>query len=172
MKKKPVKHSTKRHPSNPPVSKESVISFESLEFPHHSKNELWYIGIVLLVVVGLITTLRLGDYLLSAVVVAAGLAVFRIAGLRPGSRAINLSARGLGWGSQFFGFHQLKAFWVSEHNGQLTVYLERPNLAPVLHFAVPDERVETVLTVLSLELPFHPHRGEPASDRFNRLLRI
>lgn len=154
------------------VEPELKISFESQEFPHHSKNELWYIGIGLLLLVGLLASISAKNYLFALVVVAAGIAIFRLAHLRPGSRRIDITPEGITWGDTFWGYHQLKNFWISEASGELTVYLERPNLKPVLHFTVPEHQAEPVLLALSLELPFHAHKDEPVSDRFARFLRI
>lgn len=170
--KKPVKRTVKEKNPHQTRDKEPTISFESKEFPHHAKNELWYLGIGLLLLIGLYLALRDHNYLLAAVVIAAGLAIFRIARLQPSSRKIEITPRGLYWGDSFYPYHQLKAFWISENAGQLTVYLERPNFTPVIHFTVPDNRVDDVLTALSLELPFHQHKNEPLGDRLNRLLRI
>lgn len=155
-----------------PTEKEPRISFESLEFPHHAKNELWYIGIGLLLLVGLFASISIKNYLFALVVVAAGVAIFRLAHLKPGSRQVEVTPRGVLWGDQFWGYHQLKNFWISEVSGAVTVYIERPNLKPMLHFSVPDHQVEQVLLALSLELPFHAHKDEPIPDRFARLLRI
>lgn len=166
-KKKAVKHQPKKV-----VESELKISFSSKEFPHHAKNELWYIGIGLLLLVGLFASISIKNYLFALVVVAAGIAIFRLAHLRPGERKIEITPRGVGWGDGFWAYHQLKNFWISEVSGEVTVYLERPNLKPALHFAVPNNQVESVLTVLSLELPFHAHKDEPIPDRFARLLRI
>ncbi|MEK7534920.1 MAG: hypothetical protein AAB563_00745, partial [Patescibacteria group bacterium] len=104
--------------------------------------------------------------------VAAGIAIFRLAHLKPGSRKVEITPDGVTWGDEFWGYHQLKNFWISDESGALTVYLERPNLKPILHFTVPDQRVEQVLLALSLELPFHAHKNEPIPDRFARFLRI
>jgi len=171
----PKKKVIKRHSKTAtpkPVEVEPIISFETTEFAHHSKNELWYIGIGLILLVGVLLTLRLGNYLLTAVVLAAGLAIFRIARERPGSHKVTLTPAGVEREGKTLGFHEFKAFWASENSGQLTVYLERVNLMPIVHFVVPDELAESVLTVLALELPFHYHKTEPFTDRINRLLRI
>lgn len=171
-KKKEVKSRPRHHQAKVVVEKELRITFESQEFPHHAKNELWYIGIGLLLLVGLFASISIKNYLFALVVVAAGIAIFRLAHLRPGERKIEITPRGVGWGDGFWAYHQIKNFWISEISGEVTVYLERPNLKPVLHFAVPDHQVESVLTVLSLELPFHAHKDEPIPDRFARFLRI
>lgn len=167
-KKKPIDH----RPKKVTQEKEPTISFDSREFAHHNKNSLWYLGIGLLLLAGLALALGARNYSFSLVVIAAGIAIFRLAHLRPGSRTITLAPRGLTWGDKFFGYHHFKAFWISEASGQVTAYLEQPNFAPVIHFEIPDDKVEDTLTVLSLELPFHEHKDEPISDRVARMLRI
>lgn len=166
-KKKAIRHQTKRV-----TEKEPTISFDSREFAHHSKNSLWYLGIGLLLLVGLILAITAGNYLFALVVAAAGIAIFRLAHLQPGARKVTLSPRGINWGDKFFGYHHFKAFWISEADNRVTCYLEQPNFAPVIHFEIPDTQVEDTLTVLSLELPFHEHKDEPVSDRVARMLRI
>ena len=172
MVKKAVKRHPKKRPNHKAEPKTFEIAFDSPEFPHHTKNELWYIGIGLLLLAGFILALRSGNYLLSLVDVAAGLAVLRIARETPAPREIEIGPRGVRWGDKLIGYHQLKSFWVTENDRQLTVYLEQPNFAPVIHFVVPDDKVELTLTALSFELPFHYHKTEPFSDQVNRLLRI
>ena len=161
-----------KHQLQKTVTKEPKIAFDSNEFPHHIKNELWYIGIGLLLLVGVLASISTRNYLFALVIVAGGLAIFRLAPLRPKTRKIEITPRGIGWGEQFWGYHQLKSFWAAEVNGTVTVYLERLNLASLIHFDVPDDRVDDVLVVLSLELPFHAHKNEPVPDRLARLLRI
>lgn len=148
------------------------VEIESKEFPHYQKNDLWFVGMGLLLLVGLILTVRAGDYLASAVVIALALAIFRLASIRPARRQVRITVRGVYWGKEFFPYHHLKAFWVTGIDGQYTVYLERPNFAPTLHFMVPEAKIDAAAGLLSLLLPLHTHRGEPVPDRLNRFLRI
>jgi len=170
--KKVIKHQSKQTRPKKVAEKELRISFESREFPHHAKNELWYIGIGLLLLVGVYVSISAKNYLFALVVLAAGLAIFRLTHLKPGSRKVEITPRGVGWGEGFWGYHQLKNFWIGEVKEVVTVYIERPNSAPMIHFEVPDNKVEEVLTLLALELPFHAHKDEPMPDRLARLLRI
>src|SRR3990167_4049798 len=123
-KKKIVKHHLKKV-----EEKEPSIRFESLEFPHHAKNELWYIGIGLLLLVGVFASISTKNYLFALVVVAAGLALFRFTHLEPGNRKVEISPKGVSWGEGFWGYHQLKGFWIGEVKDVVTVYIERPNSA-------------------------------------------
>src|SRR5690349_12791785 len=109
VKKKATKHHSKKA-AHITTGVEPVITFVPTEFTHHSKNDLWYIGIGLLVLVGVLMTLRLGNYLLTAVVLAAGLAIFRIARERPGSHQITLTPGGFERDGQKIGYHEFKSF--------------------------------------------------------------
>lgn len=173
MKKKAVKRSAPKKPNKDAEALAALtVEFVTPEFVHHAKNELWYIGIGLLLLVGIILALGAANYLLAVVVIAAGLAIFRMARERPEPRKVTINPFGVRWGNEMFGYHQFKAFWASETSGQLAVYLERPNFGSVIHITVPVAAADQVLTFLSLELPFHWHRDEPISDRLSRLLKI
>jgi len=147
-------------------------SFHSDEFFHHTKNELWYLGIALLLAAGFIGALSVGNYLFALVVVAAGLAIFRLTNLRPNKRRVEVKKNGIYWGDEFYGYHQIKAFYLAEHQGQTVVYFERLNLSPVLHFTVPDNQAEQVLDTLADYLPFHHHKDEPVGDKLGKWLKI
>lgn len=155
-----------------PATKKSDLVFEGPEFVHYAKDHLWYIGIGLLLVGFLFLTLRYRDYISTLVVLAVAVAVFRLANLKPKSRTVRVGERGVAWGDQVLPYHQLKAFWLSESDGHTVVYLERLNFAPTIQFTLPEGKIRTALEMLSTELPYHEHRGEPLSDRLGRLLRL
>jgi len=150
----------------------TAIKLEAKEFHHYEKNSFWYLGIGLLLVAIFIPSLRQGDYLFSLVIIALGIAIFRLSLLKPGHKKVEISSRGLYWGDQFYAYHQLKAFWLAETNGQANLYLERLNFAPTIHLIVPESKAEEIVGFLLDYLPFHNHRQEPLSDRLSRLLRI
>jgi len=169
MKKKAVDRHPRRRVAAP---KSAELEITVREFHHHPKDQFWYVGVGLLltaVAVGLAWT---GNYLLTVVVVALGLAVFRLANVHPQTKSIRLTASGLYWGDQFFGFHQFKGFWLSETDLNIAFYLERPNLAPLISFIVPTPKADELILMLSHQLPHHYHKGEPLSDRLSRLARF
>lgn len=147
-------------------------SFSSKEFVYHEKNHYWYIGVCVLLFGFLFLTIQLKDYLMSAVVVAIGVAILRLAGLKPGSRNLEVTTKGVYWGDRFVGFHKIKNFWVADINGQAHIYLDQLGFRPTLSFVIPNSKIESVVDLLVDHLPHHPHRNEPVSDRFNRLLRL
>lgn len=153
-------------------SKDTAHSFAAKEFVYHEKNHYWYIGVGVLLLGFLFLTIQSQDYLMSAVVVAIGVAVFRLAGLKPGSRNLEVTSKGVCWGDKFIGFHQIKNFWVADINGQAHVYLDQLGFRPTLSFVIPASKIESVVTLLVSHLPHHPHRNEPVSDKLNRLLRL
>lgn len=155
-----------------PTKSESSLEFHAKDFYHQPKNSFWYLGVAILLAALLVLALSSREYLLSAVIVAAGVAIFRLGNLQPGARQIKLTKRGLYWGDRFFGYHQLRSFWFAKRAGQVTLYLERLNLAPVLSFVIPENQLEKAALFLSHQLPHHHHKGEPFGDRFSRLLGI
>lgn len=167
--------SMKAHRSHKKASKiprNRAESFESSEFLHHPKNHFWYLGISLLLLALLLLTLQSGDYLLSTVIVVAAVAIFRLSGLRPSTRKVEISHRGIYWGERFFGFHQLKSFWISEVGGEIRIYFDQINFRPTLSFELPRTRLKQALSSLADQLPYHPHKAEPLADRFGRWLRL
>lgn len=148
------------------------LEFKAKEFHHHAKDQFWYLGMAILLVGLFIVSVRYQQYLLSAVIVAVGVAVFRLANLQPQSKTIKLNHQGLYWGDTFYGYHQLRAFWVAIQNNQATLYLERLNAAPQISFVVPISAAAEATNFLENYLPFHDHRSEPLADRFGRWLRL
>lgn len=142
------------------------------DFYHRPKNNFWFVGIGVLAVAAGYLAVSAHDYLMLAVVVAVVIALFRVAGLRPASRAVRINSHGLSWGNQFFAYHQLKAFWLSGGDDAVTIHLERPNAALSLSFLVPLDQAEPITKALIDHLPYHHHRGEPVGERFARLLHL
>ncbi|QQG49767.1 MAG: hypothetical protein HZB70_03155 [Candidatus Berkelbacteria bacterium] len=163
------KKSPSRHQAESP---EYDLTFSAKDFPHHPKNHFWYIGIGLLAFALLAALYRSGEYLLMAVVVATVIAVFRLAPLEPQTRQVKFDHRGLTWGSEFYPYFRLRAFWIAETNTSAKIYIERLNLSSTLHFVVPDSRLDELVIFLADYLPWHHHRNEPISERLNRLMRF
>lgn len=148
------------------------LEFQTKDFHHHPKNSFWYLGMAILLVAGLYVAIWLKDYLSAAVVIAAGIAIFRLANLQPSALKVRLTSKGVYWGKRFYGYHQLRAFWVAAPHQRATLYLERLNLAPAISVVIPASSLDKTLQFLGAHLPYHDHRGEPLADRFSRLLRF
>ena len=148
------------------------IEITAKDWHEHSRNNFWYVGIGLLVLAGGYLAYSLHDYVAAAVALAAGLAIYRVAHLKPGNRKIRLTGHGVDWGGQFFAYHHLRGFWLSGVDGRATVYLERLNLNATISFIVGPSEGERVAKFLSRHLPWHEHKSEPFGDRLGRLLRI
>lgn len=161
-----------RHQPKKAQGRHNALEFTAKDFHHHPKNQFWYVGMGLLLAALLVLALTFGEYLLALVVVAAGVAIFRLGELAPGAKTIKLTSKGVTWGERFYGYHQLRAFWVAEQADRTTLYLERLNLAPTISFVIPSHSAEPALAFLSSQLPYHSHKGEPLGDRVSRLLRL
>jgi hypothetical protein len=148
------------------------IKLAAKEFAHHDKNHFWYIGIGLMVLAGLYISLINKDYLLMAVVLAVGIALFRLANLKPDTKKVELGEKGVYWGDRFFPYHKLRSFWVAQSGDHINIYLDQLNFAPTISLTVPDKDAERAAYFLANFLPYHHHKREPFSDRVNRLLKL
>lgn len=169
--KKKRRHSTKRHRPAPSEST-SILNFAARDSHDHPKNQLWYIGIGVLLLAALAGLYQAREYLLMLVVVALGAAVFRLAGVSSREQTVSITDRGITFGDTFYPYFQLRAFWLAEHDGTVGVYFERLNFSPTLHFIVPENRAEELVEYLADRLPWHHHRNEPLGDKLGRLLRF
>lgn len=149
-----------------------LLEFSAKEFPHYPKNQLWYLGVGLLLFSVLILALREGNYSLALVVVALGLAIFRLADLHPQTKSVQFTIRGVYWGDRFFPYHQLRSFWITQAAGLTNLYLDQLNFSPTLHLVIPGNQAEQAGLVLGTFLPWHDHKVEPLADRLNRWLRL
>lgn len=173
MKKKVTKKTVHhRHHVAKPAEARSVISFEAKEFREYDKNQFWYFGIGLILVAILVPLIYRGEYLTALVVVAFGIAVFRISKFKANTKKIEFSDHGIVWGDRFYPFHQLKAFWLSDTGTHIDVYLERLNFTSSIHLLLPENRLNETAQFLSRYLPFHDHKNEPLGDKINRFLKI
>jgi len=170
--KKKVVHPVHPHPKTHPVKKTKNLEIVTQEFHRYDKNQFWYIGIGLLLASALLIAWRQHDYILALLVIAAGIAIFRLSDLRPGHRTVTFSSTGLHWGNHFLAYHQLRSFYLANRDDQLNLYIERLNLLPPLHLALPDAQAEPTVTFLLGYLPYHEHKGEPLADRLARFLRL
>lgn len=165
-------HKTMKRHRAKAAKKTAIIEITAKEFRQHTKNQFWYIGVSLMLLAFIYLTIVSQDYLMTAVVVAVGIAIFRLHNLRPGTKRVRLATSGVHWGDRFFAYHQLRAFWLATTGGQITIYLERLNLAAPISFVVPTYQAEPVIDYLTHHLPWHSHRYEPLSERLSRLLKL
>jgi len=160
----------KKH--TPHSDKDNLVEFSSKEFIDHETNELWYVGVGLLLVTTVYLSIKYQNYTLSAVIIAAGIAIFRLARVKPKHKEVKITSQGVFWGGDFFAYHKLRCFWVAASGSQTMVYLERLNLSPVISLDVPENKVEDIVTTLTKYLPHHSHKNEPFIDKFSRFFRI
>ncbi len=146
------------------------LLIESAELPNRPKNSLWYLGVGILLLGFLIVTFYSRDYLLMAVVVAAGVAVFRLANQHSETKKVAFSDAGVDWGGKSLPYHHFKAFWLGFHDGQYNLYLDQTNWRPNLSLMIAEKDIEPLAEILGAHLPFHAHKNVPLPDRFSRLL--
>lgn len=148
-----------------------TLEITARDFPHHQKNDFWYIGLGILVIGGVLTTIRIGEYLLAGVIAAGGIAMLRLANIHPKVKKVSLTVAGVYWGDMFLPYHKLKAFWLGHNNHHTLLYLEQVNNKAMINFVLTEDQAEQATRWLSNFLPIHFHKGETSVDRINRFLR-
>ncbi len=161
-----------KHVSGKNIEQKHPVEVDAHDFIKHHRNQFWYVGIGILVAAFIYLSFYTKNYLGVAVAIAAGLAIFRVAHFEPQTRKVKISERGVFWGDQFFGYHKIRAFWVTSVEDRFTVYLERLNFSMPITFIIPATKAEAVVDYLSKHLPWHDHKSEPLSDKFGRFLKI
>lgn len=146
------------------------LVIESAELPNRPKNSLWYLGVGVLLLGFLVITFYSRDYLLMAVVIAAGVAMFRLANLHSEAKKVTFSDAGVNWGDKSLPYHHFKAFWLGFHDGRYSLYLDQTNFRPTLSLIVAEKDLEPLAEILGDHLPFHAHKNVPLPDRFSHLL--
>lgn len=136
------------------------------------KNHLWYIGVGILLIGFLILTINAQDYLMTAVVLASAIALYRLANLKSESRQVTISEDGIQWGKEYFGYHSFRAFWIDQHGDNFGIYLERLNFRPTISLTTKEDKLDELLEILIEKLPFHSHRNTPLPEHFSRLLKL
>lgn len=166
-----MQHNESRHKKEP-LNKVANHGFVAPEFVYHNKNHLWYLGVAALMLAFLVVAIQAKDYMVAAVILAAGVAIYRVSGIKPSNKKVEVSSKGIYWGDKFISYHQVKYFWASDVRGESHIYLDQVNLRPTINFIVPSAKIERVLNTLVKHIPYHHQRNEPLSDRLGRLLRL
>jgi len=165
-------HHVHHHPDKKKEQAPETITFSVKEFHHSAKNDLWYIGIGLLLVALLFVGWQNKNYLFMAVVVAMGIALFKVINLKPETKEIRITKKGLYWGDHFYAYHQIRCFWLAKTGEHISIYFERLNYLPTIHILIPENKVEDAIDILVDHLPLHDHKNEPLHEKFARMLGI
>lgn len=163
---------TMKHVDKNPTQAGKSIEISAHDFPVHSRNQFWYIGIALLLAGFIYLSIFSQDYMSAAVTLAVGIAIFRLANLKPEHRKIIIADNGLYWGDTFFGYHQLRAFWLDMVEGNAVVYVQRLNFNSPISFTATNSQAEEIIGKLLKHLPLHEHKSEPFTDRFSRFFKL
>jgi len=126
----------KKKPPAKKTESSSHISFSTKEFVQHERNQFWYVGIGLLLVAVIYLAIIYKNYFFAAALMAAGIAIFRLAHLEPQSREVRLTDKGVHWGKDFFGYHKLRSFYLARAGEHSLIYFERLNFSPAISFPI------------------------------------
>ena len=156
-----------------PVSNSKILlKFTAKEFSHTSKNDLWYAGISLLALAVIFVAWQIQDYSLIVVVVALTMVVFKVINIKPKAFEFCMTTRGIYFGENFYGYHNLRSFWIAKTGNEISLYIDRLNLSSTLKLLVPENQIKSLIDHLDNYLPWHTHKKEPIAEKFGRFLGI
>lgn len=140
------------------------------DFHNNDKNQFWYVGVGLIILLIAGASAYLGDYILGATILACGVAIFKASTLKPKSRKVTVTDAGVSVDEHFHAYHHLKSFWIWAHKGSVTIYIERAFPKTALSMVLSKDGAKGVMEKLATHLPYHSQRSEPLGDKFSRLL--
>jgi hypothetical protein len=149
------------------------IEWESDSFETHRRGWSWYLVVAIVLLLVLIYTIYFGRWLLAAVVVMVGVALYLSGRMSPEKVSCRIDNQGVTIGNRTFSYDQIKNFWVSKTAGTSKLNLiSTQRFMPVISVLVKSESEGMIRTVLSSRLPESKNQQEDIIDRINRFLRI
>ena len=142
------------------------VAWDAPEHRHIEKGSDWYWALGILVVVGAVTMIIVGNALFGIVILLAGLSTALLSSREPRMITYSVSLRGIRIGNELHPYSTLRCFFLDEdhpHTVQLLV-ASRALLTPLLVIPVPDDAIEDIEYLLEARLP-EEHLEEPLGHK-------
>ena len=153
------------------VGDPNAISWTAAEFVEHQKSPGWFAALAgSAVVIAALAYLISRDNITTGVIVLTMLGFGLFAARRPHTLSYSISAFGLQIGQKQYAFHEFKAFSVTEEAATISIVFMplKRFMPPLVIYLVPD--IETkVVEVLSVFLPYEPHRADAVENLMRRI---
>lgn len=148
------------------------IAWQASEYIHHEKQTMWFVGLIGVSLLLLVTAFVIQSWSFAVLVVVMSIAVSFMA-LRP-PRAMNyqLTAQGLQVNEKHFSYHDFRSFGII-NEGALYSVLLTPNkrFMPQVTMYFPPELGEQIVDLLGAMLPMEEVELDPL-DKLVRKLRF
>ncbi|MFH1632037.1 MAG: hypothetical protein ABIA47_03420 [bacterium] len=154
---------------------ESLVSWETWEFPPHERSRLWYIATVVVGIGLLIYAIASANYLFAIIILMMGVIVM-ISGLRhPDQVIVHITDQGVVLGDEFFSYDEIKDFSIVYSPPEVKLlYVDFVSmLKPMLTIPLEDANPNVIRDAL-LQYSFEnlERESETVSDLFRRLYKF
>ncbi len=114
------------------------ITWEAAEHEFRERTADWFWTLGIIIVSGALTSLILGNFLFSIVILLSGFALFLFGTRKPSVHQFELSERGIRIGPKLYPYLTLRSFWVEDQHEHLKPKLLIKSQKPfVPHLVIP-----------------------------------
>jgi len=149
------------------------IEWETESFESHHRDWRWYLVAAVLLLLVLAYAIYSHRWLLSAVVVMVGVALYLSGRMSPEKISCRIDNQGVKVGDKLFTYDQIKSFWISKTVDTIKLNLiSVQRFMPVISLLLLSGMEEAVRAALGSRLPESSNRKDDWIDRIGRILRI
>ncbi len=114
------------------------IAWEAAEHEFRERTADWFWTLGIITVSGALTSLILGNFIFSVVILLSGFALFLFGTRKPSVHRFELSERGIRIGVKLYPYLTLRSFWVEDQHAHLKPKLLIKSKKPfVPHLVIP-----------------------------------
>ena len=133
----------------------TLITFEAPSRPFRKKDRSYFTTIIIFVIVVILVSLWLREFLLVAVSLSLAFVAFVFAAVPPENIIYKITTQGVTVGGSFYFWHDLDSFWFKESEGQKILIIQTKLRFPgQLVLVLGDQDEEQVKKEVAHFLPF------------------
>ncbi len=151
----------------------TILSWQTKEFEHYDKGAGWYLTLSIIGAMLVLYQIWQRDYFAAVTILFLVIIVYYFAGQKPHEITAEITDKGVHLNKAFFPYHNLKRFWIVDHDRasqlqlETTAYLNKQVII-LLNGQDPDN----IALALRKHLPETKPNVESVSQRLARRLRF
>jgi len=149
------------------------IVWQAEEFETHRRNWIWYLVTICAIVLVLIYTFYVRQWILTAVVVVIGLILYLSNRIKPRNMQYRIDGQGLHVNDKIFSFDQLKSYWFFDKDGKSYLnVISTFRFLPVITAQINPDLKDEIRAMLGAYVPESNRKDEDLVDKINRFLKV
>jgi len=150
-----------------------VFSWSAAEFSQYKKSTNWYLVVGLAAVILMIIFLWMKNYTAAGVVLAASLALYAQANVKPKKIKCEIYPSGVVVGKKAHPYDELKSFWIIFGESRMVRLQPQGKFSASINMPISkNEDPEQIGLYLAKHLPEDEEKGEDTADTIQRWLRF